>query len=261
MPPVVAFLENRLAAFAAEPRSAGRPLLAAIHLAALGVMLWSETQPVAMVAFVLTWGFLNCFWLVLLRRPVTSAALSLALIVILILLSQFKHSILMMTITFVDVMIIDVGTFSFLLTIIPGLAWKVGLVVLLAVPVLLLLWRLEPFRMRRGPAFAGAALMLRRPGGAVVHGPDRPRGRIPPEQVRFQVRPIVGGCDVRSADPRRLRGRCRGARPAEPGRGQTVRAGRQAAAYRHGVRRIELRHHHDAGHQGSAELPGALPLL
>jgi hypothetical protein len=159
MPPVVAFLENRLAAFAAEPRSARRlALLAAIHLAALGVMLWSETQPVAMAAFVLTWGFLNCFWLVLLRRPVTSAALSLALIVILILLSQFKHSILMMTITFVDVMIVDLGTFSFLLTIIPGLAWKVGLVVLLAVPVLLLLWRLEPFRMRRGPAFAGAAL-------------------------------------------------------------------------------------------------------
>jgi hypothetical protein len=38
----------------------------------------------------------------------TAAALSLSLIVILIALSQFKHDVLMMTATFVDVMIIDV---------------------------------------------------------------------------------------------------------------------------------------------------------
>ncbi len=52
--------------------------------------------------------------------PSTAAALSLAMIVVLILLSQFKHGILMMTATFVDVMLIDVDTFTFLLTIIPG---------------------------------------------------------------------------------------------------------------------------------------------
>ena len=68
----------------------------------------------------------------------------------------------MMTVTFVDVMIIDVDTFSFLLTMIPGLAWKVALAVLLAGPVLVLLWRLEPFRVRRGLAVVGAALSLRR---------------------------------------------------------------------------------------------------
>jgi hypothetical protein len=159
MPPVVAFLENRLAVVAADLRSVGRiALLAAIHLAALGVLLWSETGLVPAAAFVLTWGFLNFFWLALLRRPLTSAALSLAMIVILILLSQFKHSILMMTITFADVLVIDVDTFSFLLTIIPGLAWKVGLAVLLAIPLLVLLWRLEPFRVRRSPAVAGATL-------------------------------------------------------------------------------------------------------
>ncbi|MET0630330.1 MAG: LTA synthase family protein, partial [Xanthobacteraceae bacterium] len=159
MPPVVALLNNRLAAVAADRRSARRiALLAAIHLAALGVLLWSETAPVPAAAFVLTWGFLNFFWLALLRRPATSAALSLAMIVILILLSQFKHGILMMTITFADVLVIDVDTFSFLLTIIPGLAWKVGLAVLLAIPLLVLLWRLEPFRVRRSPAVAGAML-------------------------------------------------------------------------------------------------------
>ncbi|MGH8734652.1 MAG: hypothetical protein ACREVB_13280, partial [Burkholderiales bacterium] len=143
MPPVVAFLENRLAVVAADLRSVRRiALLAAIHLAALGVLLCSETGLVPAAAFVLTWGFLNFFWLALLRRPVTSAALSLAMIVILILLSQFKHGILMMTITFADVLVIDVDTFSFLLTMVPGLAWKVGLGVLLAVPALVLLWRL-----------------------------------------------------------------------------------------------------------------------
>ena len=99
------------------------------------------------MAFVLTWGLLNFFWLVLLRRPMTAAALSLALIVILIALSQFKHDVLMMTATFVDVMIIDLATFSFLMAIIPGLAWKVGLAVVLAIPVLLVAWRADPFRV------------------------------------------------------------------------------------------------------------------
>ena len=105
--------------------------------------------------FVLTWGFLNFFWLTLLRRPVMSGALSLVLIVVLILLSQFKHSITNMTVTFADVLIVDVDTIRFLLTIIPGLAWKVGLAVALAIPVLVLLWRLDPFRVRRLAALAG----------------------------------------------------------------------------------------------------------
>jgi phosphoglycerol transferase MdoB-like AlkP superfamily enzyme len=90
-----------------------------------------------------------------LRRPLTAAVVSLGLIVILILLSQFKHAVLMMTATFVDVMIIDLATFSFLLAIIPGLAWKVGLALMLAIPVLLAAWRADPFRVPRGRALLG----------------------------------------------------------------------------------------------------------
>jgi hypothetical protein len=150
---------TRLAALAAEPKSARRiALLAALHLAALGLLIWSEREVAAAVAFVLSWGLLNCLWLMVLRRPLTAAALSLAMIVVLMLLSHFKHRILMMTVTFVDVMIIDVDTFSFLLTMIPGLAWKVALAVALAGPALVLLWRLEPFRVRRGLAVLGAVL-------------------------------------------------------------------------------------------------------
>ena len=158
MPPAVLDLKNRLAS--ADRRHAGRFALAALHLAAFGILLWSEDEPSAQAAFVLTWAALNFFWLVVLRRPLTAAALSLVLIVILIALSQFKHSTLMMTATFVDVMLIDVATFSFFLKVNPGLVEKLGLAVALAMPVMVLLWRAEPFRVRRGTALLGLLLCL-----------------------------------------------------------------------------------------------------
>ena len=61
---------TRLVALAAEPKSArGIALLAALHLAALGLLIWSEREVASAVAFLLSWGLLNCLWLVLLRRP------------------------------------------------------------------------------------------------------------------------------------------------------------------------------------------------
>ena len=54
-----------------------------------------------------TWGLLNFFWLALLRRPVVSAALSLAMIVALILFSRLKFDIVWMTANFLDVWIIN----------------------------------------------------------------------------------------------------------------------------------------------------------
>src|ERR1700745_4151698 len=106
MPPAVLDLKNRLAS-AGRRHPGGCALLAAIHLARFGIFLWSEDEPSAQAAFVLTWAALNFFWLVLLRRPLTSAALSLVLILILIALSQVKHGTLMMTATLVDVVLID----------------------------------------------------------------------------------------------------------------------------------------------------------
>src|SRR5262245_17111602 len=144
MPPAVLSLKDRFAAAFSDRvfvcQVAG---LTALHLGALAVLFWTEDQPVPRLAFLLTWGLLNCFWLTVLRRPMISAALSLALIVVLILLSQFKHSVLMMTATFVDVMLIDFDTFTFLMNIIPGLAWKVALGVAVAVALLLFLWRFD----------------------------------------------------------------------------------------------------------------------
>src|SRR5882724_6702325 len=154
MPPAVAHLKDRLVA-ADRRRAAGLALLAAIHLVDFGILLWSEAEPAARAAFVLTWGLLNFFWLVLLRRPLTSAVLSLMLIVILVVLSQFKHSVLMMTATFVDLMVIDSATFLFFIRVNPGLVLKLALAVALMIPVWVFLWRADPFRLRRSRALLG----------------------------------------------------------------------------------------------------------
>ena len=184
MPPAVLHLKNRLAT--ADHRYAGGiALLAAIHLAAFGILIWSEAEPVARriaLADILTWGAFNFFWLLLLRRPVTSAALSLAPVVILIVLSQFKHGVVMMTATFVDVMLIDVATVSFLAATIPGLAWKVGVGLVLAVPVLALLWQVEPFRPRRRTAAAGLLLCLAAITGLSLAAPTDREDEFHPHQ-------------------------------------------------------------------------------
>src|SRR5579862_7505280 len=110
-----------LAARAQGLRRPGIVTIAALHLTALGLLIWSEAGLVPKAAFVLAWGVLNFWWLLWLRRPAASAALSLAMIVILILLSQFKHEALLRTANFIDVMLIDGDTFSFLLKVFPDL--------------------------------------------------------------------------------------------------------------------------------------------
>src|SRR5258708_39697580 len=185
-PPAVLDLKNRLAS--ADRRHAGRvALLVAIHLAAFGILLWYEDEPSAQAAFVLTWAALNFFWLVVLRRPLTSAALSLVLIVILIALSQFKHGTLLMTATFVDVMLIDAATFSFFLKVNPGLVEKLGLAVALALPVMVLLWRAPPLGGGPSPAFLRIFLFpppLARP---LLAGPPGPGKRFSPPQKPSQI--------------------------------------------------------------------------
>src|SRR5262249_12718057 len=168
--------------------------------------------------------------------------LSLALIVILIALSQFKHSTLMMTATFVDVMLIDVATFLFFLKVNPGLVEKLGLAVALAMPVMVLLWRGRPFRARRGAPVAPRHRLARMPPlprrarRAVVGGADRPRGRILPASIRLQIRAVGCRCGRRPDERRRVGGRSRDRGPVEPRDWRSVPPGPQAAAHRHGVR-------------------------
>src|SRR5262245_59580383 len=72
-------------------------MIACVHAVALGLMLWSEGGLVGKSVFLLTWGLANFFFLMLLRRPLISAALSLGLIVVTILLSRLKYDIVWMT--------------------------------------------------------------------------------------------------------------------------------------------------------------------
>src|SRR6266702_1043065 len=148
MPPLLSTLTSRLT------------LTAAFHLAALAVMAWSEIGAVPMAAFILAWGLINCFWLALLRRPGLAAALSFLLLVILVAISRFKFQVLWMTVTFIDVMIIDSDTFTFLWAVFPKLRTLAIVVLATAVPLGMLIWRADPFRVRRRTAMAGGAACL-----------------------------------------------------------------------------------------------------
>jgi Sulfatase len=135
-------------------------ILVALHLAALAVMAVSEFELVPRLAFILTWSILNFFWLALLRRPVLSAALSLALIVLLVEISRFKFRVLFMTASFIDVMVIDSETFTYLGTIFPKVRWAAAASTAVAIPLAAALWYFDRIRMRRLTALAGGAACL-----------------------------------------------------------------------------------------------------
>jgi hypothetical protein len=149
-------------------------LLAALHLAALAVMAISEFELVPRLAFILTWSLLNFFWLALLRRPVLSAALSLAIIVVLVEISRFKFRVLFMTASFIDVMVIDSETFTYISTIFPQVRWAAAAAVAVAIPLTAALWYFDRIRMRRLTAIAGGAACLTALTGLSLAKPVHP---------------------------------------------------------------------------------------
>jgi hypothetical protein len=159
MPPSLSALTLRWAATSAAVRrdawSVG--ILAALHFAAFLVMVLTEYAVEQKVAFLLTWGLLNFFWLGCTRRPATSAALSLGMMALLIGLSMLKYKVLWMTVDFVDLMIIDPDSIAFLYSIFPNLGWTTILCTGVLLSVLVLLWRVDVFRIPRLVAAAGAA--------------------------------------------------------------------------------------------------------
>jgi phosphoglycerol transferase MdoB-like AlkP superfamily enzyme len=160
MPPALAFLSRQLsAARTGEPnRSAvrfGRGLLVLLHFAALALLAWSEVDLAARIAFILAWGFVNLVFIAILRRPLPAAALTLLLFTLIVLLSRFKHGVLLMTVNFLDVMIIDSDTVSFVLTIFPNLWSLVVAAAVVVVPTIGLLWWVDPFRLRARTALIG----------------------------------------------------------------------------------------------------------
>src|SRR6266700_3306002 len=146
--------------------------VAAPQLAALALMLQTETDFGSRIGFLLSWGILNFFFIALLRRPALSGALSLTLVVVLVLLSRLKHDVVQMTANFVDLMVIDRDTAAFLFTIFPNLRWSVISAGLVTIPLMYALWGLDPFRIRRLPALACNLACLAALVGYSVVWPD-----------------------------------------------------------------------------------------
>jgi Sulfatase len=142
------------------------------QLAGLDLMLQTETDFGSRLCFLLAWGVLNFLWIALLRRPALSGALSLTMVVVLVLLSRFKHDVAQMTVNFVDVMVVDRDTVAFLFTIFPNLRWSVIGAGLVTLPLMYALWWLDPFRIRRLPALASSLACLAALTGYALTCPD-----------------------------------------------------------------------------------------
>ena len=240
-------------------------LIVAVHLAGLAVLLTTEYGPFAITLSVLAWVFVNCFLLVVLQRPGVCAALALALIVILIALSHFKFGILQLTLTFLDFLIIDRDTFSFLLSVFPRLQMQLMIAGLVAVPLLWALWRFDPFRVRRRFALTGVAATAALIAAMAVASPEQAwepfqgvnhisnlarSGVVAVSRLAstgwIEADPPAKGplslaWDAHAAD--RLAAIWRG-----------LRRDGQAAAHHHAARRVELRRHLGAGHQGAGRI-------
>jgi hypothetical protein len=147
-------------AIATRPADAGRwrmALVAAPQLAALLVLALTEVDTISRVAFLLSWIAINLFLVALTRRPAISGGIALAMLTVLMLLSRLKYDVVQMTVNFVDVMMIDRASAAYLFTIFPHLWRPVALAFAAAVPLAWLLWRFDPFRIRRRFALGGSA--------------------------------------------------------------------------------------------------------
>ena len=149
-------------------------MVAALHLVALAVLFTTEYGPFAITLSLLAWVFVNCLILLVLPRPGTAAALALALTVLLIVLSRFKFDILQLSLTFLDFLIIDRDTFSFLLSVFPRLRTQLIVAVVVAVPLLWVIWRADPFRAARRLSLAVLAATTALISLMSVAAPEQP---------------------------------------------------------------------------------------
>lgn len=129
-----------------------------LHAGALSLMLATETTAFGMAVFLLVWIMLNGLWLILLRRPVVAALLSLEILIVLTLLSRFKFEKLWMTIDFLDVMIVDRDTTAFLLDVFPGLRWWIALAAAATAAAIVVGWRLDRYRVRVQASLTAVAI-------------------------------------------------------------------------------------------------------
>ena len=159
MPRSLAFLIGRWPAKDAAARLGyvRIALIGAVHLMAIALMNLSDGDLLENAVFALTWGFLNFFWIVVLRRPLVSAALSLVMIAMIMLVSQLKYDIVWMTANFLDVWIINADSIDYLLSIKPDLLREVVVTTVVLLVAIGIFWWIDHFRVRRRSALAGFA--------------------------------------------------------------------------------------------------------
>jgi hypothetical protein len=132
-------------------------MIAAIHLTALIILYQTEWGLVHGTLAVLAWVLLNCGWLLVLRRPGLSAVLSLMMLGLIVVLSQFKFGILRTGLTFLDFLIVDPDSFSFLFAIFPQLRLVILVVAVAAIASMILIWRTDALRVPRSLSALGLA--------------------------------------------------------------------------------------------------------
>lgn len=159
---------------ASAGRRAGVTLLVALHAAAFWIIYSTEYGSFATTLAVLAWALLNSLWLILFRRPLIAAALSLATLSVLIVLSQFKFGITQLTLTFLDFLIVDQDTVSFLLSIFPHLRRPLAIAALVTLPAAWVLWRLDVAAVRRRWAAVAAVALLGTTVGVARLYPEQP---------------------------------------------------------------------------------------
>jgi hypothetical protein len=156
---------------AARSRAA---IVALLHAAAVVVLWRTEFEPYHIALFAAAWGSLNFAWLTLLRRPSLSAALSLLMVFGVILLSKFKAGITWATLSFFDFLIVDPDTVAFLTASFPRLRLIVPLAAILIVVLLVPVWRLDPFKVRRRMSVLGGTACLAAMSGLSLAVPEQP---------------------------------------------------------------------------------------
>jgi Sulfatase len=141
----------------APERAVGLVPLLLLHAAALILLIATERSLVGGMVFLLAWTMLNCLFLILVRRPVVAALLSLEILLVLTLLSRFKFDKLWMTVDFVDVMIIDRDTMAFLLAVFPSLRGWIAVAAAVTLAATAVAWRFDRRRVAWRASLAGLA--------------------------------------------------------------------------------------------------------
>ena len=202
--------QSRFAAFSALDRSQRISLgvLALIHLAALVTLFTTEFELFHLTLATLSWIGLNLFFLAILGRPLMSALLSLVFIAGLIAVSLFKFEVTWMTVTFLDVLIVDSGTVRFPAQDLPQFPARCYR-------------RIDRRDPARDPDLAqGSVPRTARPCGArrntgpradrrdVAESPGTGLGAVPGQQSRFELRARGLLVDVAAFDARLDGRRC-----------------------------------------------------